>query len=348
MNAALVLPWLRALAGRRAWLAVPVGALLAALLALDPVLGAEEGVGSYLAYVALLPAVLLLRFGAVVDARRREGLEMEEALRDARGWRAAGAALLGALLALALGLALCALPPLLQRAAPTSTSARHPVHLSSVADRQRATAHGAVPAGSALLLTFTWERAPRADEAPALEGAGGRRVALAPGVIVRLPLTPEECRDGTAEWGMNADARAAGAALVRPLARLDVPRPPPGSLPLLLARQFLFFAPLFPLTLLLARRGRAGGVLAALSALALAGLLAFDPLEDPRLPDSPLGWIGRAGLALKDALPDLRGLAAAGHGFELRSGTTTWPALGAWLGIGLLAALGARPRRRSA
>ena len=43
---ALWLPWWRALVGRRAWIAVPLGALLAALLALAPVLGPEDGFGT--------------------------------------------------------------------------------------------------------------------------------------------------------------------------------------------------------------------------------------------------------------------------------------------------------------
>ena len=121
MNSALWLPWWRALAGRRAWLAVPIGALLAAVLALDPVLGPEHGFGTYLAYASLFPIALLFRLGRAVDARRADGLEMEEDLRNPRGARAPLAALAAATLALALGLLMFALPPwLLAQRAPNS------------------------------------------------------------------------------------------------------------------------------------------------------------------------------------------------------------------------------------
>lgn len=345
----LARPWFFAIAGRRAWLCVPIGALLAALLALDPVLGAEDGLGAYLAYVALLPAAIVLRVGAVADARRRDGFELEETLRDPRGRRAALGAVLGAWLALALGLLACALPPLLRPAPSRAQEAAHPLTWSAAAGGGlRGDARGAVPDGSTLLLTLSWERAPAAGEAPALIAPDGRTVPIEPGTLARWPLTRAECRAGVAEWGMNSDARAAGVATIRPLSRLMVPMPAPASLPLLLAGQFLFAAPLCALTLLLARRARVGGLLAALSALALGGLLAFDPREPPLLPAGPLGWLGRAGLGLKDALPDLRGLAASGHGFELRAGTTSAAAILVWCAIGVTAGLLARSARRPA
>jgi hypothetical protein len=43
-------------------------------------------------------------------------------------------------------------------------------------------------------------------------------------------------------------------------------------------------------------------------------------------------------LGLKALLPDLRGLAAAGQGFELRAGTASPGAAGVWLLLGGLAA----------
>ncbi len=336
----LTLCWLRDLAGRRAWLAVPIGALLAALLALDPVLGPEEGIGSYLAYAALLPAALLLRFGLVLNARRRDGFTDEERLRDPRGARAPWAALAAAGIALFLGLTICLLPPLLApQPAEPPIAARHALLLS--ADDSgwwRADALGAVPAGSALLLVHEWERLPAAAERPALEARDGRTLTIVPGETARWELSDEEVAAGVIAWRANEDAHAAGAATVRALARLEVPRPDRAGLPALLFGQFLFYLPLFPLVLLLARRGGAGGLLAALAALALAGLLAFDPRDPPQLPDSPAGWIGHAVLGLKAVLPDLRGLAAAGQGFELRAGTTTPWAAGVWLLLGGIAA----------
>jgi len=336
----LTLCWLRDLAGRRAWLAVPIGALLAALLALDPVLGPEEGIGSYLAYAALLPAALLLRFGLVLNARRRDGFGEEERLRDPRGARAPWAALAAAAGALLIGLTICLVPPLLAPEPEVGPgAARHPVHLRAAdSGWWRADARGAAPAGSALLMVFEWERLPAAGETPVLEARDGRTLTLVPGETARWELSESERRAGAIEWRANEDARAAGAAAVRALTRLEVPRPSRADLPGLLLGQFLFYLPLFPLVLLLARRGGAGGLLAALAALALAGLLAFDPRDPPILPNSPAGWIGHAVLGLKALLPDLRGLAAAGQGFELRAGTTSPVAAGAWLLIGGIAA----------
>jgi hypothetical protein len=348
MSLSLVRPWLRAFAGRRAWIALPVGALLAALLALDPVVGPEDGLGSYLAYAALFPAVLLLRFGALLDARRRDGLELEEALRDPTGRRAPLAAILAPSAALGVGLALCAIPPAFANLPPgIAETARHPIRVAATGDGTfRADAGGAVPHDSVLLLTFEWERPARANERPALVASDGREVALVPGELARWPASAAEARRGVLEWGINSDARAAGITLLRPLARIAVSHPRRGDLPLLLARLFLFFWPLFPLVLLLVRRGRSGGVLAACAALALGGLAAADPHDPPDLPSSPVGWIGRAVLELKDLLPDVRGLASAGRGFELRSGTTSAAALAAWLGLGVILALASSGRRR--
>ncbi len=348
MSLSLLLPWLRAFAGRRAWIALPVGALLAALLALDPVLGPEDGLGSYLAYAALFPAVLLLRFGALLDARRRDGLELEEALRDPAGRRAPLAAVLAPAAALAAGLALCAIPPTFANLPPgIAETARHPVRISAAGEGEfRADAGGGLPRGSTLLLAFEWERPPQEGEQPALFATDGREVALVPGTLARWPASANEARRGVLEWGINSDARAAGVTLLRSMARIEVGRPRRGDLPRLLARQFLFFWPLFPLVLLLVRRGRSGGLLAACAALALGGLAAADPRDPPDLPSSPAGWIGRAVLELKDLLPDVRGLAAAGRGFELRSGTTSTAALAAWLGLGVVLALAAFGRRR--
>jgi hypothetical protein len=344
----LTLAWLRDLAGRRAWLAAPIGALLAALLALDPVLGPEEGLGSYLAYVALLPAALLLRFGLILNARRRDGFEEEEALRDPRGARAPWAALGAVTAALGLGLTFCLLPPLLSPAPPgAETAARHPLRLSHNQEGiWRADALGAVPPGSSLLLVFGWERLPAAGELPAIQAQDGRRVEVRPGEMARWPLSESEQAAGAVEWTLNEDARAAGADLVRALVRLEVPRPGRTALSSILLGQFLFFVPLFAIVLLLVRRGGTGGLLAALSTLALAGLLAFDPLDPPELPESPAGWIGHAVLGLRAILPDLRGLAATGQGFELRSGTTSWSATAIWLLLGVGAACLARGGRR--
>lgn len=345
----LVLGWLRDLAGERAWLVAPIGALLAALLALDPVLGPEEGMGSYLSYVALLPSALLLRFGLVLNARRRDGFVDEELLRDPRGIRAPWAALTAVALALGLGLTICLVPPLLSPAPPGAESAaRHPLQVGQNSDGSwRANARGAVPADSRLLLVFGWDRLPAPGEQPALRAADGRMLTLVPGEMIGLPLSETEQETGSVAWSVNEDARAAGVSLVRALVRLEVPRPARSDLGRLLLGQFLFFLPLFPLVLLLTRRGGAGGLLAALAALALAGLLAFDPRDPPELPGSPAGWIGHAVLGLKALLPDLRGLAASGQGFELRSGTTTFTATGVWLLLGAAAGWAARggPRR---
>ncbi len=343
MNSALWLPWWRALAGRRAWLAVPIGALLAAVLALDPVLGPEHGFGTYLAYASLFPIALLFRLGRAVDARRADGLEMEEDLRNPRGARAPLAALAAATLALALGLLMFALPPwlLAQRAPDSPPPAYHPVRTAAAgAGVWELDAGGAVPSATQLLLSFTWESLP--IEGAALERPTGVSISLLPGEMTRVPLTPEEARTGRLQFALNARATEAGATLVRHLVRLEIPQPPLVSAPRVLARQFCFAWPLLPLVLLLARRGRAGGALSAVAALTLAGLLAFDPLDPPHLGSGPVEWIARGVLAVRDFLPDLRGVAAVGHGFELRSGTTSLTALLIWWSLGVLAMFACR------
>ncbi|MDA1260060.1 MAG: hypothetical protein O3A20_05505 [Planctomycetota bacterium] len=338
MRLVLFLPWWRAIIGRRAWIAVPVGALIAAVLALDPVLGPEDGFGTYLAYCSLLPLALLFRLGGAIDARRRDGLEIEEALRDPAGSLAPSAAILAAWSALAAGLAVCALPPLILSLAVEdfTTPALHPVHIKAQ-DTGAWTfdAGGAIPFGSALLLTFTWEQLPEAGAE--LHDGAGVLCPIQPGEIVRSPLRLEEARSGQFTRMVNEKARAAGAVLVRPLVRLEVPRPPLTAAPRLLGRQFMFAAPLLGLVLLLARRGRAGGALAALAAVALAGLLAFDPFEVPQLGKGPADLLARAVLALRAALPEVRGLAAVGRGFELRTGTSSPWMVTAWWLLGTLA-----------
>ena len=284
--------------------------------------------------------MLRFRLGAVVDARRRDGLELEEALRDPGGRNAPGYALLAAWSALLAGLAICALPPLALALATDRESppALHPVHVRAAGDGAWSfDAGGPIASGSHLLLAFTWERAPVADAA--LVNEEGFFLRLEPGVLARSNLAEAEERSGVFTRSLNSDARTAGAALVRPLVRLEVPRPSLGSAPLLLLGQALFVTPLFALVLLLARRGRVGGPLAALTAVALAGLLAFDPFEPPRLEQGPTELLARAVLSLRNLFPDLRGLAAVGRGFELRSGTTTGWTPAIWIAYGLLAQL---------
>lgn len=337
IGGALFLPWWHALLGRRAWLAVPIGALIAAALALDPVLGPEDGLGVYLAYVSLFPAALAFRLGAAVDARRRDGLELEETLRDPAGRRAPAAALLAAGAALAAGLAVCAMPPLLLALAREDAPPRalHPVQIAKHgADGWSFDASGALPPHTNLLLVFRWESLPEADAA--LRDGAGREHALRAGETIRVPLALDALRSGRVELQPNPAALNARPTLVRPLVRLEIPRPPLSAAPRLLARQWSFAAPLLALVLLLARRWRTGGSLAALAAIALGGLAAFDPLEPPRLGHGPADLLARAVLALRSALPDVRGLAATGRGFELRSGTTDTLALLLWILLGTL------------
>lgn len=324
-------PWWREIAGPRAWIAVPAGALLAAALALDPALEPEDGLGTYLAYAALLPVAIFFRLGRAIDRRRRDGLEAEEALRDPSGARAASAGVVAACLALLAGLAVFAIPPLaLELAAPGKPPpAMHPVRVA--ADGESAwsfDAGGPVQPGTHLLLAFTWERFP--------EGATWtpRGVPLEPGATARVPLDEAECASGRVRGGLDHAGRAAGGELIRPLARFEVPRPAYGAAPLLLAAQFLFAFPLLALVFVLARGLRVGGSLAALTATALAGLLLFDPVDPPRLGDGPADLVARGVLALRDLLPDLRGLAPIGRGYELRLRTTGLASLLPWLLLG--------------
>lgn len=345
---ALLRPWWREIVGRRAWVAAPIGALLAAVLALDPALAPEDGLGTYMAYTALLPIAVCFRLGSAVDRRRRDGLELEEALRargESRVLPAGALAGVGALLA---GLAIFAIPPLVLSFTieETPAPALHPVRVSAIGETAWSfDAGGPLRPGTHLLLAFTWEREPVGAE----WNSGARAWPLEAGRMLRIPLAPEDCRHGIFVGRLNWEAHDAGGRLIRPLVRLEVPRPRLAESAPLFAMQFLFAAPLVALVFLLARGFRVGGTLAALTATALAGLMVFDPVDPPRLGDGPADWIARAVLGLRDLLPDLRGLAPIGRGFELHLGTTPiWSAQLLWLCAGMLACQIAAIRMRRA
>ena len=343
----LTLSVVRALLGRWGWAVGPVWVLAAALLAFDPVLGAST-LGSYLAYVAPLPMVLLWRLGRLRRQRRAEGWSAEERLRDQGGRRAplaeaAGSALtLGGALLLAMAPALFPVFDL-----PRDDASLHPVLARPAESGWRLDFPTPLPAGSTLLLTFAYDSAPP-DLQFALTDGHAVRADAVPGEVLRWRLHEEDLRAGSAVL-QPVDPQLAeqcGARLLGVLARVAVPRPGSDALPGLLARLLLAILALIGVLLLLERVGRVDGVLAAVTAL-LLGALAATRLDDAAaLPDTPLGWIADAVLALRGLLPDVSGLYAVGHRFELRAGTASPGATLAWLALGALALALACLRRR--
>lgn len=345
----LTLATMRALCGR--WTSVAALALLvlAALLSYDAVLDASA-TGTWLAYVALLPMLLVLRLGVLRRERRAQGFSVEERLRDPRGLRlplaegAAAALLCTALLAAAgLGAALGLVH------FPDGERSLHPLRAGAAEDGWLLRFEAPAPPGSAALLTFAYQQPPAGgDFRVALEDDAGGRGEAVVGEVLRWPLPEEARRDGRLVLRPLevAAAREAGMQLIGPIARLEVPRPGGGRLPALLGGLLLYFLPLLGLALCFERFLRIDGVLAALTALMLGALAAYRPDLDYARPGGAIGALVQGVLLLKAALPDLSGLYAVGHRYELRAGTAAWPSVLAWLALGIGALLLAAHRRK--
>ena len=345
----LVLANVRQLCGRwSGWMAVG-GSIAAAMLSYDAVLDAGS-TGVWLAYIALLPMLLLLRLGVLRRARRAEGWSAEERLRDPSGIRAplaeaSGAALLCAALLLLAGL----FPTLGLIEFPHSERSLHPVRATAVEDGWLLRFAAPAPPDSALLLTFTYESAPPANLL-LLHDEGLETGNAKVGEVLRWPISATDLRDGEVvlrpyEQDVQL-ARDAGVQLVGPIARLEVPRPGAGRVAGLLFGLFLYFLPLIALTLAAERFLRIDGVLAAVTVLMLGALAAYRPELDYAQPGGVIGVVVQAVLLLKAALPDVSALYAVGHQFELRAGTGAMTSTIAWLLMGAVGLYFACRRRR--
>lgn len=343
----LILANIRQLCGRwSAWIAVG-GLVAAAMLSYDAVLDAGS-TGVWLAYIALLPMLLLLRLGVLRRARRAEGWSAEERLRDPSGIRAplaeaSGTAVLCAVLLLLAGL----FPTLGLIEFPQSERSLHPVRATAIEDGWLLRFAAPAPPDSALFLTFTYEALP-AEDGITLTDLRGQTVAAHVGEVLRWPIADADLRTGSVELTAAAPALAtdAGMQLVAPIARLEVPRPGAGRVGGLLFGLFLYFLPLIALTLAAERFLRIDGVLAAVTVLMLGALAAYRPVLDYAQPGGVVGVVVKAVLLLKAALPDVSALYAVGHQFELRAGTGAASATLAWLLMGAVALYFACRRRR--
>jgi hypothetical protein len=343
----LTLATARALLGRFGLLIATAWVFAAALLAWDAAIGVLL-LGPYLAFIAVLPMLLLWRLGRLRHARRAQGWSTEERLRDPRGLRAPLAEAAATALLLGGAVTLALLPPLLPAFRTVDGDASlQPARVVVEEDGAwRLDYPAPLPDSATLLLTIGFERTPT-DGRIAVADSHGRSQDAVAGEVLRFPLHPDDTRDGSATLRPVDPAAASetGARPIAALARVAVPRPGVEVLPRLLGGLLLWFLPLIGMLLALERFGRVDGGLAAVAAL-LLGALAATRLEDGvPLQAGPLSGLAQAVLALRAALPDVSGLYAVGHRYELRAGTVEPTAVLLWLALGAVAlALACRRR----
>jgi hypothetical protein len=335
----------RQLLGRWGWLWWGLALVVLLRLHFDPTLGRAH-LGGYLASVALGPSILLLRLGVVLQQRRRQGWPLEECLRNPMAWRAPFAEVLstgGLMLAwfLLAGLG----PHLPGLAQPRAGQELFPITVPQANDDGSWTLdlEGRCPPNAKVLLTIDWLQANetlRSAGTTSYGAADGRQITLVAGELASWPLLPEEAGQGQAVLPPLPE----GLELLRPLTRLSVDSPGLSELPRLLWGQALFFLPLLGLFLAWARAGRISGPLAAWATLALAGLVAL-PGSSQDLPADALGFVARALLGLKAALPAVDSLLATGDDFARHLRATSLSSTLMWWLLGILGFAGACLRR---
>lgn len=305
--------------------------------------------GPYLAYVTLLPMLVLWRLGRLRRARRSEGWPAEERLRDPSGLRAPLAEAAATALLLTGALLLALLPPALPAFRDVDGGASlQPLQVRVLADGGwQADFAAPLPASASLILTVAFDAPPPGDALEIVDAHGQRRMVV-PGEVLVFPLHAADARAGRALL-RAADASAAAVSGARPLealARVAVPRPEGGALAGILAGLLLWLLPLVGLLLALERCARVDGVLATVAALLVGSLAAARVDADGVLVSGALGALAEAVLAVRALLPDVSGLYAVGHRFELRAGTAEPGSTVAWLLVGAAAlALACRRRR---
>lgn len=310
----------------------------AASLSFDASLGAHS-LGTYLAYLSLLPIALLFRVGTVLNYRAQQGWPQQEILRDPAARKAPLTEMIGSGILLS-GVLLLGMVPLATGlyATPEASSGLYPVHVQfeSTDDGTELWLFdlgATVPETARLHLTLDWSEATVSPQDAKLQAPDDRFVKPVPGELVQWSVSPNEARVGKLVLQPNPQS---GLILRKQLCRLEIPRPSADALPRLLFHQFLFFLPLFAILLAWFRCGRIRGTLSAMATFTIGSLAAL-PLNPVDLGGGPVAALAKMLVLLKIALPPVEGLLATGHRFERFADTTPDLASLSWLLLGTLA-----------
>ena len=158
----------------------------AATLSFDASLGAHS-LGTYLAYISILPMVLLFRIDTVLDRRAQQGWPHQEILRNANGRKApltemiGSAILLGATLLLGMVPIVSGLYPM-----PSPSAGLYPVHVQFTKDDDGTELWlfdlgSTVPKTARLHLTLDWSEATVSPENAVMQSPDERQVRPIPG-----------------------------------------------------------------------------------------------------------------------------------------------------------------------
>lgn len=321
---------------------------LAAALSFDASLGSHS-FGTYLAYISLLPMVLLFRCGWLLQKRAGEGWPQEEILRDPTSRRAPLAEFAASALLL-LEVLVLALVPIYSNlfTLPGASSGLYPVRIEvQVAAESPDTEQwlfdlgGTVPEGARLQLTLDWSEALMPPEEVRIHAPDQRSLQPKAGRLFAWGLSPREAKFGKV---VLQPTPGSNVVLRSPLCRLEILRPGREQLPILLSQQLLFFLPLFAILLAWFRFGRIRGGLSAMAAFTFGSLAAMQ-VQPVDLGSGPLAGLAKMLLLLKLAMPPVEGLLATGQRYERLAGTVSISTGLAWGAVGALALFLACRRR---
>ncbi|MDP6849711.1 MAG: hypothetical protein QGH51_08190 [Planctomycetota bacterium] len=287
---------------------------VAGQLSFGPLPGAES-LGSLVAFLSLVPILLLFQSCRTMERRKREAWRLEEQIRNPSGLRMPFAEWIAA--TALVGLFFLAAAALHHRNAEARRQYSNPISYPLYVSHQDGSWHlqhlgSSLPESAQVSALLTWETAPPADSEGFAE-------------TWQRPITPEEAREG-----IIREKLPLGAVVHPEFARLLLsPRDGPGLHTLLLG-QFFFFLPLFSLAFLLVRRG-VRSELAALGSLSIGGLASW---QDPAFVLSRVQYWMRFGA---DLLPDVGSLFSVGRHYLLfATGVSTF-SLFTWVSLGCLA-----------
>lgn len=326
-----VLPW--------SWLLFFVLAVFtAATLSFDNSLGAHS-LGTYLAYLSILPIALLFRVGTVLDRRAQQGWPQQEILRDPTARKAPLIEMLGSAILL-VGVLLLGMAPIATGlySMPEASSGLYPVHVQFTntddgTELWLFDLGSTVPETARMHMTLDWSEATVSAEDALLLAPDDRSVKPIPGELVHWSVSAAEARVGKLVLQPNPQS---GLILRKQLCRLEIPRPGADALPRLLFHQLLFFLPLFAILLAWFRCGRIRGSLSAMATFTLGSIAAL-PLSPVDLGGGPVAALAKMLVLLKIALPPVEGLLATGHRFDRLADTTPNLGILGWVLLGVLA-----------
>lgn len=315
-----------------------LAAFTAATLSFDASLGAHS-LGTYLAYLSLLPIALLFRVGTVLDRRALQGWPQQEILRDPSARKAPLMEMVGSAILLA-GVLLLGMVPIATGlySMPESSAGLYPVHVQFTntddgTELWLIDLGSTVPETARLHMTVDWSEATVSAADAQLQAPDKRSVKLVPGELVHWDVSAAEARVGKLVLQPNAQS---GLILRKQLCRLEIPRPEADALPRLLFHQLLFFLPLFAILLAWFRCGRIRGSLSAMATFTLGSVAAL-PLNPVDLGGGPVAAFAKMLVLVKIALPPVEGLLATGHRFDRLADTTPDLGIMGWLFLGALA-----------